>query len=107
MIVFGQLEINDSKITFPLISFLVPLLISEGNEPIDALPKLPPRPLLVIHGTADSIAPFELGQALFAAASEPKTLRVVDGGGHVTPWIAEGESFEMALVEFFHAAIKR
>ena len=69
--------------------------------------QMPPRPLLVIHGTADSITPFELGEALFAAASEPKTFRVVDGGGHVTPWVAEGERFELALVEFFGAAIAR
>ena len=96
-----------ARCSSPLLSFLVPLLVSAGEDPITALPKLPPRPLLVIHGTADSITPFELGQALFDAASEPKTFRVVAGGGHVTPWVAEGERFEQALVEFFGAAISR
>lgn len=39
-------------------------------------------PLLVLHGDRDDIVPLSHGQALFAAASEPKRIRVFAGSGH-------------------------
>jgi fermentation-respiration switch protein FrsA (DUF1100 family) len=39
-------------------------------------------PLLVAHGDADEIVPFELGQRLFAAASEPKRFYHLQGVAH-------------------------
>lgn len=40
-------------------------------------------PLLVIHGGKDTIVPLPLGQALFAAANEPKRLQVYPEAGHI------------------------
>ncbi len=42
-------------------------------------------PLLQIHGDADTIIPFAIGQQLFAAANEPKELVVIAGGDHNDP----------------------
>lgn len=39
-------------------------------------------PLLVVHGEDDAIVPVEHGRALYAAAPEPKRLRLVPGVGH-------------------------
>jgi fermentation-respiration switch protein FrsA (DUF1100 family) len=39
-------------------------------------------PLLVIHGTADSVIPFWHGQKLFTAATGPKTLVAIPGADH-------------------------
>ena len=39
-------------------------------------------PLLVVHGEDDVLVPVEHGRALFAAAPEPKRLRIVPGVGH-------------------------
>ena len=39
-------------------------------------------PLLILHGTADRVIPFTLGQRLFAAANQPKTFVPLDGKGH-------------------------
>jgi fermentation-respiration switch protein FrsA (DUF1100 family) len=39
-------------------------------------------PLLVLHGDSDDIVPLSQGQALFAAAPEPKHLEVFPGLGH-------------------------
>ncbi|MBA3850111.1 MAG: alpha/beta hydrolase [Opitutus sp.] len=39
-------------------------------------------PVLVLHGTADPVIPSWHGQALFAAARQPKRLFLVNGGGH-------------------------
>lgn len=39
-------------------------------------------PLLVLHGRRDAVVPFAQGQALFAAAAEPKEARWFDDAGH-------------------------
>jgi fermentation-respiration switch protein FrsA (DUF1100 family) len=39
-------------------------------------------PLLVIHGTQDDIVPYSHGQAIFAAAPEPKSFWSVEGAHH-------------------------
>jgi fermentation-respiration switch protein FrsA (DUF1100 family) len=43
-------------------------------------------PLSWIHGTADELIPFAMGQRLFDAASEPKTAHPIAGGGHNDLW---------------------
>ena len=39
-------------------------------------------PLLILHGTADTVIPFAFGQNLFAVANEPKTFIKINGAGH-------------------------
>ena len=92
--------------TVPWLSWLVPWLVSEGEDPVDALPKIPPRPLLVIHGTEDHIVDYELGASLFEAALEPKRFHRAKGADHFTPWVYEGEAFEGMLTEFFAEALR-
>lgn len=89
----------------PWLSWIIPLLVSEGFEPVDALEDLPPRPLLVIHGTDDHITPLELGESIYAAALEPKRWHPVEGARHATPWIHQGEAFEAVLCGFFAEAL--
>ena len=38
--------------------------------------------LIVAHGTADRVVPYSLGERLFRAAPEPKTMITIEGGGH-------------------------
>jgi fermentation-respiration switch protein FrsA (DUF1100 family) len=40
------------------------------------------RPVFIAHGTADAIVPFAQGEALFAAANEPKEFLRMAGEGH-------------------------
>jgi alpha/beta superfamily hydrolase len=44
--------------------------------------ELKPKPLLLIHGTADSILPDQCSRVLYEAASDPKTLKLLDGADH-------------------------
>jgi uncharacterized protein len=39
-------------------------------------------PVLIVHGTGDTVVPFALGQRLFSLANEPKRFVRVEGGGH-------------------------
>ena len=40
-------------------------------------------PVLILHGTDDSVVPIAFGERLFALASEPKRMVRLPGGGHV------------------------
>jgi fermentation-respiration switch protein FrsA (DUF1100 family) len=54
-------------------------------------------PLLLSHGDADEIVPYEQGQALYQAASGPKRLVTVHGGKHNSP---QPEEYRVALDQF-------
>jgi fermentation-respiration switch protein FrsA (DUF1100 family) len=94
-----------ARAALPLLGPLVSLGVSKGFDPEDALAGLPPRPLLVIHGTDDRMVPFRLGRELFDAASEPHRFHEERGGDHFSPWVREGATFETMLTEFFDEAI--
>lgn len=51
-------------------------------RPIDAIDKIWPRPVMVVHATGDEIIPFEEGERLYRAASLPKQSLWVQGGSH-------------------------
>jgi fermentation-respiration switch protein FrsA (DUF1100 family) len=48
-------------------------------------------PIFILHGDADDVVPVAMGRRLFAAANEPKEIKIIPGGGHV---IHDGPSFE-------------
>jgi fermentation-respiration switch protein FrsA (DUF1100 family) len=57
------------------------LLIHERFDSLSKVSKLK-IPLLIIHGTWDKTVPYQMGQELFDAAPQPKTLELIEGGGH-------------------------
>ena len=44
--------------------------------------ELTPRPLLLLHGTADTILPHECSERIYERAREPRTLKLFPGVGH-------------------------
>jgi hypothetical protein len=60
-------------------------------------------PLLVTHGTRDSIVPFEMGQRLFERANEPKRFYAVRDADHNdVPFVGDAPYFQ-AIDEFLRA----
>lgn len=55
---------------------------------------LAPKPLLLIHGAADTILSHESSEALYERAREPKTLKILPGVGHGLSE-AQDEVFEL------------
>ena len=57
---------------------------SLARDRFDSLARLPrvSAPVLIAHGDQDEIVPFELGERLFATASEPKRFFRIAGAGH-------------------------
>ena len=51
-------------------------------RPVSMIGKIPPRPLLLIHGSDDETVPLDDARALAEAAGEGAELRVVSSAGH-------------------------
>lgn len=67
-----------------------PFLSRERIASVDA-------PLLIVHGARDEIVPVEHGRSLFAAANEPKELRIFEESGHHDLW---EDGLWQAVLEF-------
>jgi dipeptidyl aminopeptidase/acylaminoacyl peptidase len=72
-------------------------------SPVDDLPRISPRPVLLIYGE------YELhdghGDIQFAAAREPKELWIVPGGAHGTNYQIAPQEYERRVLEFFNQAL--
>jgi dipeptidyl aminopeptidase/acylaminoacyl peptidase len=55
----------------------------KNHNPIQAIAKISPRPVLIIHGTKDVVVPPENAEALYKNAGNPKELRWIEGADHV------------------------
>jgi len=75
------------------------LTINDDFSPLPVVSKISPIPLLIIHGDSDKIVPLSNGQALFAAALEPKEMWVVPNGGHIEAF--RHREFRKKLVDYF------
>lgn len=95
-----------ARATAPWLAGLVNWLVTAGEDPEDAVARLAPAPLLVIHGTEDRIVPMALGQQLYRRAQQPKELWLVQGAGHKTPWVQLGVTFEERICSFFQRAVR-
>jgi hypothetical protein len=63
-------------------------------------------PVLVIHGTHDEIVPYDMGEALYRAAPEPKQLHTVEGATHNDTWLVGGRAYLEAIRRFVEAAVR-
>jgi fermentation-respiration switch protein FrsA (DUF1100 family) len=75
----GNEVLGGHAITYPLAW----LLLGSAHDPEDTLDQLPPTPLLVLHGDADRVVPFEEGERLFDEASPPKQFVPIAGADHL------------------------
>lgn len=57
-------------------------------------------PLLLVHGAEDRLVPLAQGQAIFAAANEPKVLYTVPGAGHLDIFTIDPAAFAAQMQAF-------
>jgi len=55
----------------------------KNHNPVEAIAKISPRPVLIVHGTKDVIVPAENAEALYKSARKPKKLRWIKEADHV------------------------
>lgn len=61
-------------------------------------------PVLITHGTNDATIPVAQGHKLFAAANEPKRLRIIEGGSHNLAGEG-GKAYLVQIVSFLREAM--
>jgi len=70
-------------------------------RPIETIAAISPRPLLLIHGDADTLIPVSHAHELFAAAREPKDLWLVAGAEHCGGYFIDRASYVERVAKFF------
>ena len=75
-------------------------------RPIDSVPALSPRPLLLVQGEEDSLVHPREARALHAAAGEPKELWMLPDCGHVEAFDRLPEEFTDRVDKFFRQTFK-
>lgn len=81
----------------------ISMLITERFDSLATVPRIK-APLLIVHGSEDSIVPSRFGQMLYERATATKRFVLVDGGTHSTTSWRGAEQYRAALQEFFGLA---
>jgi fermentation-respiration switch protein FrsA (DUF1100 family) len=75
-------------------------------RPVKVVSKIAPRPVFFIHGTQDPVVPVWMARSLYDSAKEPKSLWLIEGGGHGRLWsVPSGADYDGRLVKFFTDAL--
>jgi uncharacterized protein len=75
-------------------------LITQRFQAIDRIGSLK-VPVLVVHGSEDSLIPAALGRALYERAPQPKRFVLVEGGSHHNTMQLGREQYREALADLF------
>lgn len=86
--------------------FLPPIAGYRGRdvEPVREVAAIAPRPVLVIHGTADTLIPFEHGKKVYEAARQPKEFWVGEGAEHCGTYFLDRPGYCERVAAFFERA---
>lgn len=74
-------------------------------RPVEDIPSIAPRPVLIIHGPDDELIPAEQGLRLYEVAREPKELWMVDMLDHGSALGVLPDEYERRVVGFFDKAL--
>jgi uncharacterized protein len=75
--------------------------IDEVN-PLDEIGRISPRPVYIVHSTADIVAPPDAGEKLFNAAREPRFLWQEKDAPHLAIYLDNPRRYQRRLVGFFN-----
>lgn len=84
-----------------VLAWWVPFLMSGEFNPIEFVARIAPRPVLFMHGTADTVCPAVMSRRLYAAAGEPKQLWLIEGANHYEAMQEMPEQTHSRLLAFF------
>lgn len=93
-----------ASLLYPLITGLFQIRTQtniDSLNPQQAIAKISPRPVFIIHGNADPVIAFEQGKSLYVAAKQPKRFWPVFKSGHVQSWQADKQRAEKEVPAFF------
>ena len=73
------------------------------TQRFDALKRIPEVkvPLMIVHGTRDTVVPFAMGEKLYAAATAPKQFVRVEGGSHHNLSAVAFDQYRAVMAQLF------
>jgi fermentation-respiration switch protein FrsA (DUF1100 family) len=89
--------------TWILVPF-APWFVGTTYDPEKWIAKISPRPILLIHGDADTVVPAWTSQRLYERAKDPKRLWIIKGVGHLQCRQVARDAYEKTIADFFRAA---
>lgn len=81
-------------------------LTNDEFAPVDLIGKLEGVPILIMHGDADEVIPFDEGRVLAAAAREPKEFWTVPKGRHNDLLVIEDNKWAEKLLGWMKARVE-
>lgn len=82
-------------------------IVAGGPNPANAIGHIAPRPILLIQGADDEMAPARQARENFALAGEPKELWIVEGAGHRGLRRAAGAEYDGRILAFLKKHLER
>ncbi len=70
-------------------------------SPVDVIGMISPRPVYIVQGGEDSVAPPDSGEKLFNAAHEPRFLWVDEKAPHLAIYVDNPRRYQRRLIDFF------
>lgn len=98
----------DYLVPYPVINPLAKILAQirtgiplDELSPVEAIARISPRPVYIVHSSADKVAPPDAGQRLYDAAREPKFLWLEEDTPHLQIYLANPRRYKQRLIGFF------
>ena len=98
----------DYLIPYPLLNPLAKILaqfetgVRIGDiNPLADISRISPRPVFIVQGLADAVAPPDSGQRLYDAAGEPKILWAEENVPHLQMFLDNPRRYKRRLIQFF------
>lgn len=95
-------------VPYPLINPVAKFIVTSGTglnldqvNPLDDIVRISPRPVYIVQGMADTVAPPDSGEKLFNAAGEPRFLWQQDKVPHQSMFLDNPRRYQRRLVDFF------
>lgn len=95
-------------VPYPIINPVAKFIVTSGTglrldhvDPLADIVKISPRPVYLVQGMADTVAPPDSGEKLFTAAGEPRFLWEQDHVPHLSMYLDNPRRYQRRLVGFF------
>lgn len=101
------------EVGYPLAGFGARAIVAAASirtrarltDPLRAVARIAPRPLLVIAPREDRLISWRQGVRLYEAAGEPKELLVVEGAGHAEAYAVAPDRYRERVLSFLERAL--
>lgn len=95
-------------VPYPVINPVAKFIVTSGTglnldqvNPLDDIVRISPRPVYIVQGMADAVAPPDSGEKLFNAAGEPRFLWQQDKVPHQSMYLDNPRRYQRRLIDFF------